>query len=56
MIEAVAKAAPNARLIVDANESWTLELLQELQPFLASMRIAFVEQPLPAAQDAALAS
>lgn len=56
VIEAVAKAAPNARLIVDANESWTLELLQELQPFLASMRIAFVEQPLPAAQDAALAS
>jgi L-alanine-DL-glutamate epimerase-like enolase superfamily enzyme len=54
-IEAVARAAPDTRLIIDANESWTIELLQELQPFLARLRIAFIEQPLPAASDAALA-
>ena len=54
-IEAVAAAAPNAQLIIDANESWTIDLLRELQPFLARLNIAFVEQPLPAASDAALA-
>jgi L-alanine-DL-glutamate epimerase-like enolase superfamily enzyme len=55
MIEAVAKAAPDARLIVDPNESWTIDTLRELQPFLAGLgRVAFVEQPLPASRDAAL--
>lgn len=55
-LEAVAEAAPNARLIVDPNESWNIELLRELQPFLARLPIAFVEQPLPASDDAVLAN
>jgi L-alanine-DL-glutamate epimerase-like enolase superfamily enzyme len=50
-IEAVARAAPRARLIVDPNESWSFDLLQELQPFLAQWNVALVEQPLPAASD-----
>jgi L-alanine-DL-glutamate epimerase-like enolase superfamily enzyme len=54
-LEAVANAAPHAKLIVDPNESWNIELLRELQPFLARLPIAFVEQPLPAADDAILA-
>jgi L-alanine-DL-glutamate epimerase-like enolase superfamily enzyme len=54
-LEAVANAAPNAKLIVDPNESWNIELLHELQPFLARLPIAFIEQPLPASEDAALA-
>lgn len=54
-LEAVANAAPKAKLIVDPNESWDLELLGELQPLLARLPIAFVEQPLPTSQDAALA-
>jgi L-alanine-DL-glutamate epimerase-like enolase superfamily enzyme len=54
-IEAVAMAAPDARLIIDANESWTIDQLRELQQFLARLNIAFVEQPLPATGDAALA-
>lgn len=54
-LAAVANAAPNAKLIVDPNESWSMELLRELQPFLARLPIAFVEQPLPASEDAALA-
>lgn len=53
-IEAVAQAAPQAQLIVDPNESWSIGLLRDLQPFLAGLRIAFVEQPLPAAEDTAL--
>lgn len=54
IIEAVSKAVPDARLIIDPNESWNIDLLRELQPFLAKQRIAFIEQPLPAADDAAL--
>jgi L-Ala-D/L-Glu epimerase len=54
VLEAVANAAPKAKLIVDANESWSIELLHELQPLLARLRIAFVEQPLPVSEDAAL--
>ncbi|MBL8269107.1 N-acetyl-D-Glu racemase DgcA [Steroidobacter sp.] len=53
-IEAVASVAPDAQLIIDPNESWNIDLLRELQPFLAKHRIAFIEQPLPGSQDAAL--
>lgn len=53
-LEAVASAAPMAKLIVDPNESWDVELLRELQPFLAQLPIAFVEQPLLALEDAVL--
>jgi L-Ala-D/L-Glu epimerase len=54
-LEAVANAAPEAKLIVDPNESWDIALLRDLQPLLAQLPIAFVEQPLPASDDAALA-
>ncbi len=50
-IEAVASAAPGARLIVDPNESWSFELLERLQPFLRDARVVLLEQPLPAAAD-----
>lgn len=50
-IEAVARAAPGARLIVDPNESWSFGLLRDLQPFLRELAVALVEQPLPAEAD-----
>src|SRR5690606_5209196 len=53
-IEAVRRAAPDARLIVDPNESWDIDLLRTLQPALAALDVALVEQPLPAVDDAAL--
>lgn len=53
-IRAVRSELPNARLIVDPNESWNLELLKSLQPVLAETRIDLVEQPLPAGEDEAL--
>ena len=53
-IAAVRGAAPNATLIVDANEAWTLDMVREMQPVLAEARVALLEQPLPAAQDAGL--
>ncbi len=54
-LAAVRAAAPDAALIVDPNESWTLETLAALQPVLADLRVALIEQPLPAGEDAALA-
>ena len=47
--------APNSRLIVDANEGWTIEQLAVLAPELAVLGVKLIEQPLPAGQDAALA-
>jgi L-alanine-DL-glutamate epimerase-like enolase superfamily enzyme len=54
-LAAVRGGAPDARLIVDANESWTLALLDAVQPALVAARVELVEQPLPADADAALA-
>jgi L-alanine-DL-glutamate epimerase-like enolase superfamily enzyme len=53
-IAAVMRAAPHARLIVDPNESWTFDLLRELQPLLVQSNVAVVEQPLPAKSDGML--
>ncbi len=54
-IEAVRAGAPHARIVVDANEGWTAETYAALAPALLALGVAMVEQPLPAADDAALA-
>ena len=53
-IEAVRRGAPDARIIVDANEGWTPELYQTLAPVLLRLGVEMVEQPLPAGDDDAL--
>jgi L-alanine-DL-glutamate epimerase-like enolase superfamily enzyme len=53
-IEAVRRGAPDARIIVDANEGWTPELYQTLAPVLVRLGVQMVEQPLPAGEDDAL--
>jgi L-alanine-DL-glutamate epimerase-like enolase superfamily enzyme len=53
-IEAVRRGAPEARIIVDANEGWTPELYATLAPVLVKLGVELVEQPLPAGQDDAL--
>jgi L-alanine-DL-glutamate epimerase-like enolase superfamily enzyme len=53
-VAAVHAAAPRARLIVDANEALSFEDLRRLAPELARLDVKLLEQPLPAAQDAAL--
>lgn len=55
-IEAVRAGAPGARIIVDANEGWTVAQYQALAPDLVRLGVALVEQPLPAGADEALAS
>ncbi|MBV8840672.1 MAG: dipeptide epimerase [Alphaproteobacteria bacterium] len=54
-IRAVRAAAPNAALIVDANEAWRAGNLQDNLAVCASSGVMLVEQPLPAGDDAALA-
>ncbi|MEM7243355.1 MAG: N-acetyl-D-Glu racemase DgcA [Pseudomonadota bacterium] len=53
-IEAVRAGAPDARIIVDANEGWSPELYKELAPVLVRLGVEMVEQPLPAGEDDAL--
>jgi len=50
-IEAVRRAAPKSHLIVDPNESWTLDILGELMPTLERVGVNLIEQPLPAVAD-----
>ena len=45
-------AAPNARLIVDPNESWDRQLVEAMQPVLKELRVDLLEQPVPAEEDA----
>jgi L-alanine-DL-glutamate epimerase-like enolase superfamily enzyme len=54
-IRAVRAAAPLAELIVDANEGWSPGNLAENFAACADAGVTLVEQPLPAADDAALA-
>ncbi len=54
-VQAVRQAAPAARLIVDAQESWSEAQLGEYMPMLVDLRVALIEQPLPADADDALA-
>lgn len=50
-IEAVRHAVPAARIIVDPNESWTMDVLREVQPALERASVSLLEQPLPADAD-----
>jgi L-alanine-DL-glutamate epimerase-like enolase superfamily enzyme len=54
-IRAVREGAPAARLIVDANEAWTSSNLEENLTACRAVGVELIEQPFPAADDAALA-
>jgi L-alanine-DL-glutamate epimerase-like enolase superfamily enzyme len=54
-VAAVREGAPNAQIIVDANESWGgIDIAAEAEA-LKNLGVAMIEQPLPAGRDAALA-
>lgn len=55
-IAAVRTAAPDSALIVDANEGWTAANLMDNLAACAEAGVRLIEQPLPARDDAALAS
>ena len=54
-LEAVRAGAPEARIVVDANEGWTADVYAELAPHLLRLGVQMVEQPLPAGEDGMLA-
>jgi L-alanine-DL-glutamate epimerase-like enolase superfamily enzyme len=54
IVRMVHEEHPSARLVVDANQSWTPTLLQDLIGQLAHAGVEMVEQPLPKGMDAAL--
>lgn len=54
-VSAVRDAAPGVRLIVDANEGWSPDMVEPFSAELAPFGVEMIEQPLPAAEDAMLA-
>jgi L-Ala-D/L-Glu epimerase len=54
-VRSVRDNAPNARLIVDANEAWTPELFADLAAKVKGLGVELIEQPFPQSADAALA-
>ncbi|MDF2764478.1 MAG: Mandelate racemase/muconate lactonizing protein [Rhodospirillales bacterium] len=54
-VRAVRANAPNAALIIDANEAWSVEDYRLIAPKLARLGVTMIEQPFPAGQDGALA-
>jgi L-alanine-DL-glutamate epimerase-like enolase superfamily enzyme len=53
-MRAVRAARPDARLVGDANEAWTVDLLDPLLEVAAECSFETIEQPLPANADGAL--
>ena len=54
-VAAIRQNAPDAVLIVDANEGWTPEMVEPFSAELAKLGVAMIEQPLPSDNDAELA-
>jgi L-alanine-DL-glutamate epimerase-like enolase superfamily enzyme len=55
-VAAIRRGAPQAALLVDANEGWSLEQYLARAPALAALGVGLLEQPLPPADDHALAT
>lgn len=54
-VAAVRRGAPEARLVVDANEAWTVSDYEQMVPQLSGYGVEMIEQPFPADADQALA-
>ena len=54
-VSAVRRERPQATIVVDANQSWTMDQLREWAPHFSDLNVSMIEQPLPAGDDAALA-
>lgn len=53
-IRTVRRAAPKARLVIDANAGWTIDMLAEICPVLLDCGVEMIEQPLPPDADSDL--
>ncbi len=45
-IEGVRRGAPSARLIIDPNQSWSVDMVKALGPQLKQLGVALLEQPI----------
>ena len=50
-VAAIHHNAPNSNIIIDANEAWTIDILNGCWQELQQMKVVMLEQPLPAAND-----
>jgi L-alanine-DL-glutamate epimerase-like enolase superfamily enzyme len=53
-LAAIRAARPDAELVVDANQGWDFELLQEVIPKCVGLDLGMIEQPLPRGGDGML--
>lgn len=53
-LQAIREARPDAQLVIDANGSWTPEVMMAVGDGLARYNVALLEQPLPHGDDGAL--
>ena len=53
-LAAIRAARPDAELVVDANQGWSFELLQEVIPKCVDLNLGMIEQPLARGDDAML--
>jgi L-alanine-DL-glutamate epimerase-like enolase superfamily enzyme len=53
-VRAVSRVATQSKLIIDANEAWTVDDYRSLAPKLRELNVILIEQPLPAGDDEAL--
>ena len=54
-VRAVRRGAPNAKLVVDANQAWDVKQLVEIAPALVELKVDLLEQPVPVGGDDGLA-
>jgi L-alanine-DL-glutamate epimerase-like enolase superfamily enzyme len=53
-LEGIRRAAPNAKLIVDANEGWSFEQTKTMADIAVDCGVVMLEQPMHASRDEAL--
>ncbi len=53
-LAAISEHAPDSRLVIDANEGWTLEHYRRFVPKLKPLGVEMIEQPFPADKDSIL--
>lgn len=53
-VRKIRAARPDARLMIDANQGFSVELLREVMPDFVDARIELIEQPMPRGGDEAL--
>lgn len=54
-LSAIRASRPEANLVIDVNQGWSIDLLAELMPQLQKLNVAMIEQPLPRGADLDLA-